>query len=97
MKTDVDRNSAAPTCSTAVDAYEMRRVRTILAEHPELRWEAIPNFVLSVAQACTDLRKFSEMRRQGIKLTPEAKEAAKYIEDVIRCRYRECFGAELGQ
>lgn len=32
----------------AIKVSRLRRVRTILAENPELRWEAIPNFVLSV-------------------------------------------------
>ncbi|MEQ1905151.1 MAG: hypothetical protein ABL888_13260 [Pirellulaceae bacterium] len=80
--------------TSAVDAYQMRRTRALLAEQPELRWEAIPSFVLSVASACSDLQKFAEMRRSGVKLSPEAIEAARYIEDMIRCRYREIFGAE---
>lgn len=96
-RTDVNEGSAGLRCSTAVDAYEMRRRRIMLAEFPTLRQQAIADFVLSTASAANDLREFVKHRQQGVKLSPEAVEAARYLEDVIRCRYRECFGCELGQ
>jgi len=74
----------------------MRQRRRILSEGREERWNAISDFVLSVAQSADDLRKVTQMRRDGV-LPAQAVEAAGYIEDLIRQRYRECFGTELGQ
>lgn len=85
------------TCSTAIDAYAMRRRRVLLAENPQCRSEAITDFILSTAQAAHDLRQFTDARRHGAKLSQEAEGAMQYLEDMIRCRYRECFGTELGQ
>lgn len=95
-----DSQSSAPSasrCSAEVEAYEMRRRRKILAEFPTLRQQAIADFVLSTASAANDLREVVTLRQHGVNPSHEAMEAARYIEDMIRCRYRECFGSELGQ
>jgi len=97
MSEDSAECSTASACSTAVDAYEMRRRRTMLAEFPTLRQQAIADFVLSTASAANDLRELVKLRQRGVKPSPAAVEAARYIEDMIRGRYRECFGCELGQ
>lgn len=95
-----DGQSSAPSasrCPADVEAYEMRRRRKILAEYPTLRQQAIADFVLSTASAANDLRKVVTLIQQGVNPSHEAMEAARYIEDIIRCRYRECFGSDLGQ
>lgn len=89
--------SETATCSTAPDAYAMMRQRRHLSQHPDLRRQAIADFVRSTMEAATDLHKFMALRRQGAKITPESEEAMQYVENMIRIRYRECFGTELGQ
>lgn len=83
---------AARTC-----AIQMAKTRAMLAEHPELRSEAIADFVLSVTQAATDLKKIADVRLSGVRLSQEGRDTARFLEDIVRNRYREVFGAELGQ
>jgi len=97
VKKDETENSVASHCSTAVDAFHMRRTRERLASSPAERQRAIAEFPLRVANVAKDLASLCYVRDSGYSLLIEAEDAMRYMEDQIRQCYREMFGTELGQ
>lgn len=87
-----------PESATAMHVAHMMRVRRrLLAESPRLQRQAITDFVLSTARAAQELSQFNAIEGQIGSLPPESEQAAMYLHDMIRARYRECFGTEMGQ
>jgi hypothetical protein len=94
---DATENLGSSRCSTAVDAYQMRRTRERLALSPAERQRAIAEFPLRVANIAKDLLSMCDVRDSGQVMRRDSEEVMRYMEDRIRQCYREMFGTELGQ
>lgn len=75
----------------------MRRRRVLLAENPNLMRRSMTEFILSIVQTAMELDAFNQIELNHGSIPKGAEESVKYLENMIRARYRECFGTEMGQ